>query len=194
MKNATYFANLNRRPTPNWNVGDNIYLNTKHIKTKRPMKKFDWKNYGPFKIINKIKSHAYELLTTMDIYNVFHVSLLSKEHSDKYPDWTPPPPAPFIADGEEEFPVEAILDIRKTRRFSVKNPKYKYLVKYEGIEESEWTPPRRLAQCAQIIYQWHKQVENLKKLKLKNLKQLFVEELYEEEIYNLPSDFEDSYK
>jgi hypothetical protein len=34
MESATYFANLNRRPTSNWNVGDNIYLNTKNIKTK----------------------------------------------------------------------------------------------------------------------------------------------------------------
>jgi hypothetical protein len=84
--------------------------------------------------------------------------------------------------------ADTILDIRKTRRSSVKNPKYEYLVKYEGIEESEWTPPGRLAQCAQMIYQWHKQVENLKKPKLKNLKQLFVEGLHEEEIYDLPSD------
>jgi hypothetical protein len=45
-----------------------------------------------------------------------------------------------------------------------------------------------------MIYQWHKQVENLKKLKPKNLKQLFVEELHEEEIYNLPSDLEDPYE
>jgi hypothetical protein len=60
----------------------------------------------------------------MDIHNVLHVNLLSKEHPDKYPDRTPPPPTPFIVDGEEEFPVEAILDIRKTRRSSVKNPKY----------------------------------------------------------------------
>ena len=59
MERATYFANLNRRPTPNWNVSDKVYLNTKNIKTKRPTKKFDWKNYGPFTIIEKIKSHAY---------------------------------------------------------------------------------------------------------------------------------------
>jgi hypothetical protein len=131
----------------------------------------------------------------MDIHNVFHVNLLLKEHPDKYPDRTSPPPAPFIVDGEEEFPVEAILNICKTRRSSVKNPKYEYLVKYEGIEgieESEWTPPGRLAQCAQMICQWHKQVENLKKLK--NLKQLFVEGLHEEEIYDLPSDLEDPYE
>jgi hypothetical protein len=34
MERTTYFANLNQKPTPNWNVGDNIYLNTKNIKTK----------------------------------------------------------------------------------------------------------------------------------------------------------------
>jgi hypothetical protein len=188
MERATYFANLNQRPTPNWNVGDNVYLNTKNIKTKQLTKKFDWKNYGPFKIIEKIKSYTYrlELPTTMDIHNVFYISLLSKKYPDKYSDWTPPPPAPFIVDGEEEFPVEAILDIHKTKRSSVKNPKYEYLVKYEEIEESEWTPSGRLAQCAQMTYQWHKQVENLKELKLKNLKQLFVEGLHKKEIYGLP--------
>ena len=196
MERATYFANQNRRPTPNWNVGDKVYLNTKNIKTKRPTKKFDWKNYGPFTIIEKVKSHAYklELPDTMDIHNVFHVNLLSKEHPDRYPDRTPPPPAPFIVDGEEEFPVEAILDIRKTRRSAVKHPKYEYLVKYEGIDEAEWTPPERLAQCAQLIYQWHKQVENLKKPKPKNLKELFVKGLQEEEIYDLPSDLDDPYE
>jgi hypothetical protein len=80
------------------------------------MKKFDWKNYSPSKITEKIKSHAYrfELPMTMDIHNVFHVSLISKEHPDRYPDQTPPLPAPFIVDGKEEFSVEAILDICKT--------------------------------------------------------------------------------
>jgi hypothetical protein len=34
MEQATYFANMNRRPMPNWNVGDMVYLNTKSIKTK----------------------------------------------------------------------------------------------------------------------------------------------------------------
>jgi hypothetical protein len=40
-------------------------------------------------------------------------------------------------------------------------------------------------------FQWHKQVENLKKPKPKNLKQLFIEGLHEED---LPSDLEDPYE
>jgi hypothetical protein len=45
-----------------------------------------------------------------------------------------------------------------------------------------------------MISQWHKQVENLKKLKPENLKQLFIEGLYEKEIYDFPSDLEDPFE
>ncbi|KAG0152884.1 hypothetical protein PDIDSM_2689 [Penicillium digitatum] len=49
-----------------------------NIRTLRPQKKLDWKNLGPFKVLEAISAHAYklELPASMKIHPVFNVSLL----------------------------------------------------------------------------------------------------------------------
>ena len=58
--------------------GDKVYLLRKNVKTKRPSDKLDHKKLGPFKIDKKIGSVNYKLKLprTMEIYPVFHMSLL----------------------------------------------------------------------------------------------------------------------
>jgi hypothetical protein len=44
-----------RIPTPDFAIGDSVWLSTKNIKTTRPCKKLDYRKIGPFKIIQQIK-------------------------------------------------------------------------------------------------------------------------------------------
>jgi hypothetical protein len=58
-ENHTRFANEKRSTEPDWPVGKKVWLNTKNIKTRRPMKKLDHKNIGTFSIVKKVGTHAY---------------------------------------------------------------------------------------------------------------------------------------
>ena len=54
-------ANYHRTPAPSFRVGDEVWLNAKNIKTKRPSKKLDWKKLGRFTIKRVVSKYAYEL-------------------------------------------------------------------------------------------------------------------------------------
>jgi hypothetical protein len=59
-------------------VGNNVWLSTRHFRTTRPLKKLDYKRTGPYtasKIINK-NAYKADLPKTMRNHNVFHVSQL----------------------------------------------------------------------------------------------------------------------
>ena len=49
---AKYEDNANRRrePAPVFKEGDEVWLDTWNIRTKRPLRKLDWKYLGQFKI------------------------------------------------------------------------------------------------------------------------------------------------
>ena len=89
-------------------VGDQVWLSTKHFRTTRPSKKLDYKRTGPYTVSRVINKNAskFDLLNTMRYHNVFHVSLL-----DRYaPPGTGQPPSepqPTIVEdaGEQEWEV-----------------------------------------------------------------------------------------
>ncbi|KFX93184.1 hypothetical protein O988_06946 [Pseudogymnoascus sp. VKM F-3808] len=47
------YANRKRSMEPGFKEGDEVYILRKHIKTKRPSTKLDFKILGPFRILNK---------------------------------------------------------------------------------------------------------------------------------------------
>jgi len=67
-----------RKEPAAYQVGDLVMLNGRNIKTRRPSKKLDHKNYGPFQIEKTISRLAVRLTLPQKwkIHNVFHVSLL----------------------------------------------------------------------------------------------------------------------
>ena len=67
-----------RQLEPNLKSGDRIWFLQHNVKTTRPSKKLDYKNMGPFKIINKVgtRSCKLDLPDSMTIHNIFHISLL----------------------------------------------------------------------------------------------------------------------
>jgi hypothetical protein len=69
QQQAAYY-NEYHRPTPEYQIGDSIYLSSKNIKTLRLSDKLDYKGIVPFKILAKVGLHAYklELPTIMKIH------------------------------------------------------------------------------------------------------------------------------
>jgi hypothetical protein len=134
------YANKKRSMEPAFKEGDRVYLLRKHIKTKRPSTKLDFKKLGPFKILNKVSSVNYRLQLPRDsrLHPVFHVSLLEPARGD-----TP------IAENTELQPeneadvyeVETILDRRLVGR------REEFLVKWEGYEptDNSWEPTRNIS-------------------------------------------------
>ncbi|KAE8216955.1 hypothetical protein CF319_g8841, partial [Tilletia indica] len=143
-------------PSPNFNIGDMVMLSSKNIKTKRPSHKLDYRFLGPFKILDKIGTHAYrlQLPASMKIHNVFHVSLLEPHKSNTITGRIQPPPPPVEVDGDIEYEVERIVDSKLDRRYS--SP-LRYLVEwsgYTGPDRFTWEPPDQL-NCPDHIADFH---------------------------------------
>ncbi|KAL5606217.1 uncharacterized protein BROUX77_003410 [Berkeleyomyces rouxiae] len=138
----TEYANRHKSSAPLLREGDLVWLLSRNIRTTRPSKKLDFKKLGPFKILRKVSSHAYELAlpATMKVHPVFHVCLLEPCASDPLPGQKNPPPPPVIVDGEEEFVVKEIIGV------SSRGP-LQYQVVWEGYEHDgpSWDPDTAMA-------------------------------------------------
>jgi len=71
------YANKHRAEAPRYTIGQSVWVNTKNMKTNRPMKKGDDKWAGPFPV-QKVYKRACLLTLPSDvrIFPVFHTSLL----------------------------------------------------------------------------------------------------------------------
>jgi hypothetical protein len=134
-------------PRKEFEKGDQVWLVTTNIRTKRPMKKLDNKKLGPFTITEKVSTHAYrlELPKTMKIHNVFHINLLSaaSEDVDFHRRQVKPPPV-ITAEGEDEYEVEKIINWEQRKdglyyqiRWSGYGPQEDTMERAEKIAELE---------------------------------------------------------
>jgi len=108
------YYDLHRKPDPNLEAGDVVWLLPRNIKTTRPSKKLDSKKIGPFKILRMIGTSAYKLALppSMAIHNTFHISLLEPYQDNRFPSWIKEPPAPIQIEGEDEYELDEIIDSR----------------------------------------------------------------------------------
>ncbi|KAB5588096.1 Transposon Tf2-7 polyprotein [Ceratobasidium theobromae] len=94
-------------------VGDRVMLLRTNIKSDRPSQKLDSRKLGPFTILRKISSHAFELdlPASLRIHLVFHINLLTKwQEADEFNRPKPRPRVFISEEGEEEQEVQEILD------------------------------------------------------------------------------------
>jgi hypothetical protein len=72
-----HYANEKREDTPLYHVGQLVYVNTRNMKTNRPMKKGDNKVTGPYKALEVYRRACkLKLPNSMKVYPVFHNSFL----------------------------------------------------------------------------------------------------------------------
>jgi len=103
-----------RKPDPNIQQGDMVWLLPRNIRTTRPCRKLDYKKIGPFKILARIGTSAYklDLPASITIHNTFHISLHELYNDNKLPSQRSDTPLPIIIEGEREYELEEILDSR----------------------------------------------------------------------------------
>jgi hypothetical protein len=144
------YANRKRLPAPTYEIGDEVWLDARNIRTQRASKKLDWKNLGPYRVAKKISSHAYclKLPDSMKIHPVFHVSLLRPAalKQEYLPGQLVLPPEPVVVDNEEEYFVESIEDLRYNKR----RRRHEYYVKWTGYNEMTWEPAADLKDNAAV--------------------------------------------
>jgi hypothetical protein len=154
------FANCKRIAAPEYNVGDLVWLSSTNIHSTRPLKKLDAHRCRPFKIIQKVSSHAYKLELPPNfchIHPVFHVMLLEPHTPNTILNHIQPPPPPVEIEGQLEYKVEVILDSKLDRRYQ--NPLF-YLVKWKGYAHDDnkaqtWQPAEKVEHAHDAIEEFH---------------------------------------
>jgi hypothetical protein len=116
-----------------------VWLNLRNVRTQRPSKKLDWL-HAKYEVLEVPTPHTVRLNVPTGIHPVFHVELVRPASTDPLPsqvvDDSEPPPV--IVDGELEYEVEAILDVRRRRRG--RRSRVEALVKWTGYPEPSWEP------------------------------------------------------
>ncbi|MBW0482904.1 hypothetical protein O181_022619, partial [Austropuccinia psidii MF-1] len=105
IKNFKSYADRNRAITPYFQPEDKVWLASKNIKTTRPAKKLLERWLGPFEVLKKIGSHAYNLKLPQpwrSVHPVFHVFLLEPVKQSAIPNQHQLPPPPVIVEEQEE--------------------------------------------------------------------------------------------
>jgi len=147
-------ADKKRQETPNWEVGELVFVSTENLKGFNKLKE---KFIGPFKIIEKLSNVSYriELSVKYQVHNVFHSSLLRSSYendSEMFPNRTvinvqPPAVKSVNNDEEDEWEIEKLIDRRR------KKNRIEYLVRWKGwsSEYDEWKTVDQLKNARRLM-------------------------------------------
>ena len=147
-----------------YSPGDMVYIEATHIKSTRPSRKLDDKRFGPFKILQKIGFASYKIElppSWKGKHPVYNEMYLTPYRSPEYPRQKKPPPPPPIEleDGEKEYEIEEILDVRRLPTRKRGRPgKFKYLIHWKGWDNPEdhtWEHVDNLDNAKEMIKKYH---------------------------------------
>lgn len=134
-----------------------VWLDTRNIHTKHPMKKLDHRRIGPFEVLDVLSTHARRLALSHNLrflHNVFHVNLLEPYVQNTLPGQSPAVPPPVEVEGVEEFKVEEILNSRFDLRRR-KNNNLVYTVKWVGYSDPTDEPEDNLQNAPEAVKEFH---------------------------------------
>ena len=126
---------VKHRDTPKYQVGDQVWLEGRHLRTNQPTAKLSPRRHGPFPIVQVMSPVNYRLKlpTQWSIHDVFHMDLLTPYHETLAHGANYSRLPPDLVDGVEEFEVERVLDSRRHGR----GRKLQYLIKWKGYPDSD---------------------------------------------------------
>jgi RNase H-like domain found in reverse transcriptase/Reverse transcriptase (RNA-dependent DNA polymerase)/Integrase zinc binding domain len=125
-------ANKHRREV-DWVVGDDVWVSAKHWHTLRPSKKLDYKNAGPFPILEEVNG-SYRIKLPQHIklkHDVFHPEKLRKSAKDRLTGQKADDYHEVEVNEHLEYEVDKIIASRIYRR------KLQYKVLWIGSEEPD---------------------------------------------------------
>jgi Chromo (CHRromatin Organisation MOdifier) domain len=136
-----------KRKERSFQVGELVMLAAKHIRTLRVSKKLADRFLGPFKILSRKGQNAYTLELPQKygrLHPTFHVSLLEPYRMREGYET----PAPIDIDGEKEWEVERILDLKESKH-GVK----RYLVRWKDFSEADdtWEVEKNLKNARELV-------------------------------------------
>ena len=105
-------ANRRRRKTHDFATGEKVWLLRRYISTSRPSSKLDVRRLGPFIIIGRVGTLEFrlDLPPSMQVHDVFHVSLLEPHVPKPFPSRVVAPLLAIHVDNIPEFEVQSVLD------------------------------------------------------------------------------------
>ena len=143
--------------------GDNVWLNSKYIKTKRN-RKLKAKFFGSFRVLHPVGKQAYkiELSKKWKIHDVFHVSMLKQDTTKKgrVDEVTSQLEFEGNSDGKE-YEVEAIRESAVYAKESEGGhlPGLYYLVSWKSYteEENTWEPASAIQHLRRLVSTYHRE-------------------------------------
>ena len=144
------FYNQRRKPTPDFSVGDKVWLDASNISTTRPTKKLDVKRLGPYPIVEKIGTHNYRLRLPkgLFVHPTFHVSRLRLYQEDPIPERHQKPPPPVKTKEGPAYEIEKLLKVRLRKRGPRTTREFLVDWKGYGKEERSWEPENHITKGA----------------------------------------------
>ena len=151
--------NVNR-PDQQFQVGDQVLLNTMNLKLthaaagKDAKRKLSPRWIGPFSVLRETTPDTYRLNipTGLKLHDEFHTSLLKPCHKDSSNTRLNPPGAAMInAEGEKVFLVEKIINIRRNRQ-----KKIEVQVRWLGYSSTDdsWEPISNMDSAKGLVWKF----------------------------------------
>ena len=149
-----HYADYHRGEPLKYQVGNKVWLETKHLKLTQPSKKLSEKQIGPYPIVEMKSSNAVQLKLprTIKIHPVINVSHVWPYKPSHIPQQSAPEPPPIKIKGEFKYEVEQILDLQ------LYWGNLQYLVKWLGYTEEHnmWEPLSNLTNADKAVKDFHK--------------------------------------
>ena len=133
-------------------VGNKVLLNLKDYQTTEQALQPQYE--GPFEIIEKLSLVTFRLRMSpryRALHPVFHASKLTQYSESTIRGQKATPPPPTLIQGQEEWEVEKILDLRQ------RHGKNEYLVRWKGYTQGDDTWEMQAKSCRNIFRVYHNQ-------------------------------------